>query len=695
MVRDKEGVTEGVNLDERSRNVFDTILNDPMIKGSEIEKKFNLSRKQLSYTLEKINDSLKIEGYPKIERKKTGTFIVPKQLYDQLTAQNEWTNISDYIFNEEERIRFIEFILLSRTERLSLHHFISMLKVSKNTILNDMKKAQMDIRRFGLDIQYDRENGYRFIGSEIDKRRLLIDLVHHILLMNNGSQRFMELSNATKYDIETNEYRLSQIEKELDIRFTDEVFKELPYIVYMILLRIRQHKDIGKLPLTYQSFVGTKEYQVSEILLKDIPNFSQQEHLYMTLQLLTSNFFYLDIEESKVDQVIYQSVKDVIDNFEILSCIKFKDKEQLAKYLFQHWKPAYYRIKYNFHMDNPMKDIIETKYQYLHDLIKKVIYPFENSLNKPIPDMELGYITILIGGWLRKEGQILSFEKGKRAIVVCSNGVTVSNFLFMDLKNMLPYIHFLNCYSIRDYMNCKEEYDIIFSTTYLKTDKRLFIVEPFINEYERKKFIQKVNNELIGFSVNTIQIDDVMEIIDRYASISDRMKLMRELQRYLFPDQPMIENMDANSYQPDLEELLLPHHILVADVELEWEKAIRDCAEILVSEQLIEQRYVESIITSIKTVQPYIMIADGVIVAHAGVDQGVHEVCMSMLKLSQRIQINGYLEADVIIVLATPNVQRHLKALAQLNDMLDERFVAFKQAKTKMEILECIQWEEE
>ena len=33
------GVIESVNLDERSKNVFDTILNDPMIKGSEIEKK--------------------------------------------------------------------------------------------------------------------------------------------------------------------------------------------------------------------------------------------------------------------------------------------------------------------------------------------------------------------------------------------------------------------------------------------------------------------------------------------------------------------------------------------------------------------------------------------------------------------------------------------------------------------------------
>lgn len=118
-------------------------------------------------------------------------------------------------------------------------------------------------------------------------------------------------------------------------------------------------------------------------------------------------------------------------------------------------------------------------------------------------------------------------------------------------------------------------------------------------------------------------------------------------------------------------------------MKLEWEKAIRDCAEVLVAEQMIEQRYVETIITSIKTSQPYIMIADGVIVAHAGVDQGVREVCMSMLKMDRRIKINNYLEADVIIVLATPNVQRHLKALAQLNDMLMSVLSSLNRLKPK------------
>ncbi len=65
------------------------------------------------------------------------------------------------------------------------------------------------------------------------------------------------------------------------------------------------------------------------------------------------------------------------------------------------------------------------------------------------------------------------------------------------------------------------------------------------------------------------------------------------------------------------------------------------------------------------------MLADGLIIAHAGVDDGVNKTCMSLLRLPEKISIAGYMQADIIIVLATNNPQKHLKALAQLNEFLE------------------------
>ena len=54
-------------LDERAYTVLKTIVNNPSITGKEVEMSLQLSRKQLSYTIEKINDYLQDNGTPKIE----------------------------------------------------------------------------------------------------------------------------------------------------------------------------------------------------------------------------------------------------------------------------------------------------------------------------------------------------------------------------------------------------------------------------------------------------------------------------------------------------------------------------------------------------------------------------------------------------------------------------------------------------
>ena len=52
-------------LDERGYTVLKTIVNNPAITGKEVEASLQLSRKQLSYAIEKINDYLQDNGMTK------------------------------------------------------------------------------------------------------------------------------------------------------------------------------------------------------------------------------------------------------------------------------------------------------------------------------------------------------------------------------------------------------------------------------------------------------------------------------------------------------------------------------------------------------------------------------------------------------------------------------------------------------
>lgn len=52
----------------------------------------------------------------------------------------------------------------------------------------------------------------------------------------------------------------------------------------------------------------------------------------------------------------------------------------------------------------------------------------------------------------------------------------------------------------------------------------------------------------------------------------------------------------------------------------------------------------------------------------------------------------GYMQADIVIVLATHNPQKHLKALAQLNEFLEfhDGGNCIRQARNKTELLNAI-----
>ena len=58
-------------LDERALALLQYIVDNPNTSGNQLQEEFKLSRKQISYSLEKVNYYLAEFGYPKIERLKT------------------------------------------------------------------------------------------------------------------------------------------------------------------------------------------------------------------------------------------------------------------------------------------------------------------------------------------------------------------------------------------------------------------------------------------------------------------------------------------------------------------------------------------------------------------------------------------------------------------------------------------------
>lgn len=661
-------------LDKRSYTILTAIAENPSIKGIELEKKFVLSRKQLSYTIQKINDYLLDNDFEPIKRLKTGNIQVSKAVMEAFGGfRDDSVDFSKYIFSEPERLDLILFFLLCRNEELSLFHLSSAFHVSKNTILGDIKKLQPALNPMDLVIQYDREGGYRIIGGELAKRHLLIDNIRQIMNMPMASAVFSEYGNLDHDEILQITQAIIHMEEKLKVQFTDQRLQELIYLVWFLQVRIKQGKTIQNLPPAYMQAKKSNEFSYVIEMLNELGITNEYEQLFVTVLFQSSNIQAVMDKGHHLDEQILASVVRVSNNFEKISCTQFHDKTELIEMMYQHWKPAYYRILYNMPANNSVYDMVLMEYGHLHNIVRKSIEPFQAMLPCDIPDEEIAFITVILGGWLMREGMLEKVQEKKIAIVVCVNGVTVSNYLFLSLKALLPELYFADSLSMREFERYEKHYDVVFSTTHLQTNAPLFVVNPFLNDFHKQMFKNKVLNTLQGVESHMIRVSELMAIMEKYGNIFDEKNMRKELEDYLYRDKYADRENEPNAERPGLADLMRLEHIQIRSRDdLDWRSAIEIAAQPLMISRVIQMEYIQAMIQNIQVYEPYIMIRDGLIIAHAGIDDGVNGIGMSLLRLPNRIDINGYMNADIIVVLATANKEQHLKALSQLNEFLEE-----------------------
>jgi len=688
-----------VYLDERGYLVLKTIVNNPSITGKEVEQSLDLSRKQVSYTMDKINQYLADNGLPKIERLRTGKFVIPVPVLEQYQTEDIGIKDSTYVYSDKERGALIFLILLCTREELSIYHFTSKLDISKNTFLIDVKKLEERLAPYGLGIHYSRQDGYHLAGSEFCKREAMIPIVRQILNMPNGQEAIMEISQVDPELMEQVRGQISEIENKLKIRFTDERLRELPYILCLVLIRIKKGRILEDLPESFQHIAGTKEYSVMVEFAKEHDVAWQTEKIFFAAQIQISNYHSFQSDNLRSEVEIMEAARQVIDNFEKIICVNIKEQDILLEALFQHVKPAFYRVKYHYHIEQSIVDMVLPRYSSLHAMVKRSMKPLEELAGSEFPDEELVYITALFGAWLQREGILDIENQKKRAVIVCANGVSVSNFLFFTLRELFPEIEFLTCLSMRDFTEYKEEFELVFTMVRLETDKLQFLVKPFLDEASKHKFREKVLSEINGIMPHEVDVTEIVRAVEQHAVIEDRDALVREINRVLNPVnvQGTAERTAEIKEQPMLADVLTKETIRISEKPMEWEDAVRTASAPLLARGDIEQRYVERMVQIIREDKPYIMIADGVIIAHAGVEDGAGRICISLLKLPERIDINGYLNADIVIVLGTPDATNHLGVLFQLNEILEDpsALKKLKQAKQPEEILTIVQKEKE
>ncbi|WP_017471570.1 BglG family transcription antiterminator [Amphibacillus jilinensis] len=679
-----------MQLDARSHNLLKEVLNHPHIKSTALENKYGLSRRQISYSFNKINDWLLTKNLPSIDRNRQGMFIIDPILTKILLDQDEQDAVAELVLTEDTRVNIILLMMISHLDdELSLNHFTQKLDVSKNTILNDIKQAQYQLTKDDLTICYSRKSGYFIEGNEFTIRRVLVHLINKLLKRLRGTNYLKEITNLSDKQLSSMRSRIETIENKLDLKFTDEKMEAMPFSLLITLNRIKHQKTITELPVTYNELKQTKEFKVVETLLDAIDPLSVTERLFFTLQILTTNVYWSDLIKQDIIPCLINAINEMLSIFEKYSCIMIKDREQLVNKLLLHLKPAYYRIKYQLTEIDDFNYAINEEFSELHHLVKKAIYPLTHLLGKDIPEQEIIYLTMLVGGWLTRQGDNL--RKKTKAIIVCPKGVSVSKMMDSVLREIFPEFVFLESLSVREFYQFSLDYDIVFSLIPLESNKKVFIVKSFLEKEDRYHLRKQVISSLYGYTNDAINVEALVNLIEKDATIQNKDNLIKRIYSFINQNTYAQTALTEKSVTPDLADFIPSANITLKKKLSSWNEALRLTAKPLIRDGSITENYSQAVIDHCQT-DPYIIIGPGIAIPHASPENGVNKVSMSLLRIEDGVTFAEDYQIHIIVLIAALDKQQHFKALTQLLKLsgTPSDLDTIKQAKVKKEITDIL-----
>ncbi|WP_436871532.1 BglG family transcription antiterminator [Mammaliicoccus sciuri] len=669
------------------------MIKNPKVQGKDLESMFNISRRQLGYRIQKLNDWFKEHDYPEIERTSQGYFIVDDTIKDFLNVPIESTyQENEQVYTAYQRAHLILLMLFSEEEGLSLNHFSIDLEVSKNTILNDIKKLKELLQPYEVNLKYSRTNGYYLAGSEFEIRRLLMRLIDKVFTMHIAQSDIVKSLSIIDEKIELINKQITKIEQYLDRKFIDQSTQTLPYKLYLILRRIKHDKIVSSFSIGYDDLSDTKEYQATEILTSNYPNIPRQEKLFITLQLLSTSVQWSDVSDVQHIPELKKALIDMIVQFEKITFIKFKDRDSLINQLMLHMEPAFYRIRYQLSDVEGLENSLKEDYKELFHLVKLSSKPLEKFFGQSLPENEIAYLTILIGGSLRRQDE--EIEQKVKAVVVCTQGTSISQLMLQELRSVFPEFIFLDALSLRDFNQYELDFDIVFSPMHIMTPKKLYITKTILTAQEKHELRQHVFGQLNNTMETEIQVEKMISAIREHATIHNESELFK-IVKAQFEDTYAYSSVKASTLSINstlnLQDLLPTNLINFVERVADIEEAIQLTANPLVRMKYVDPLYIDKMHAAFD--DTYMVINQNIAIPHADGDQVVHRTAMSMLILKEPLKLSTGLKVHIFVAIAATDKFKHLRPLLQLRDMSqdDEAIQQIVQTDSKIDVYKIIQ----
>lgn len=466
------------NNENRTAVILRNIEMQSVCSVESLAAKLDVSQKTIRNDIKELNCLL--GGYACISNNKGTCKLI-------VFAPKGFTEIRNKIYKQEDlfnsshtRMAYMFWQLMHAEEPYLTDDLSEEMKVARTTTIGDLNRLRKVIEKYDLKIKGKANTGLALCGDEYKIRLFILENIYEQLYLNFP---LGQIIREKLYDFQE---RLSM----------DALGFGFFYRFFVVMIqRMESGHTIKKLEPKYEELYGSSAYMIVDEFLNEIEQvkgykISKEERLFLSISVAGMRTPANTAEiEQKIS--ISEGVADLI--IEILDRIKAElNVTVVANELFDDFVYHVFfminRLKYGFHIYNPMVDDFKNKYSVAYKMAEIAKGVLEERVGIEMTEDEMGFLAAYFGEFLLEQEPE---KKRCKIAIVCGSGKIIGRLIENQLKKIFDVEpEFEIFYGIFD-ENRKDDFDYIVTTTELHMDTKtpvIFMDEVFDREYIQRKF---------------------------------------------------------------------------------------------------------------------------------------------------------------------------------------------------------------
>lgn len=479
------------------------------INSIELADMLGVSSRTVKRDLKEISEILKDNG-AEVEATNQGYRLIINE--DELFSQFIDENISssaEVSGKKSDKVNGILELLLSNLY-INQDKIADELYISRSSINKVMMDVKNILSEYKITIQNKPHYGYILEGNEIDIRNCMVRF-----LTQRKEDNSILISNRLVGFKEEDYYNLLEeiknIFKDLKIRKNDIEINYITRYIVISIFRVKYNCEIvldDNINISLDnSIISASKTIAKKIKERFKVEFTFEDILYISYIIGNNHIEIKELDDSgiSVEQMVIHAIDKIKNEYDI----DFFRDGTLLKGLINHLYTSYSRYCLNVTLDNPLINLIKSKYieAYNYSILFSKVFKEEYGIS--MTEEDIGYIALHFAASLER----YIMNNSLKAIIVCSSGVGTAELLKTRITKKFQNIAIKGVYPayILDSLELSD-IDLIISTVNLEgvnLEKEVINVSPLLTDEDEEKINEHVKKQRDYDYLQNLMSDDL------------------------------------------------------------------------------------------------------------------------------------------------------------------------------------------